>query len=252
MLTGDLIAALMLLTRLPVARFALPHDAARVGRCIWAFPVVGLVVGAAGALTYSAVHKFLPPLLAATWTVAVMMLVTGALHEDELADTMDGFGGGKTRDDKLAIMRDSRIGSYGALAIVVCLAVRITAFGRLGEPGLVARGLVLAGMLARSFMLVPVLMLDPARDDGLASELGKREAWAAGLAFAIAVGACVLCMTFAQVMAVMAVATAACLGLVKLARSQIGGYTGDFLGACEIIVECVILTAIVGIERVND
>ena len=251
MFAGDLIAALMLLTRLPVAWFALPHDRARTARCVWGFPVVGLVVGGIGSLAYGAAYWFLPPSLAASWTVAAMLLVTGALHEDGLADAVDGFGGGKTRTDKLAIMRDSRIGSYGTLALGVYLAVRITALGTLAEPGIVARALILASILGRGGMLALVLALDPARGDGLASELGGHPRGSIFIAFGIAVAACLLCMTFVQAMVIMAVTAAVCLGMVNLTRTQVGGYTGDVLGACETMIECVTLTAIVGIERAH-
>ncbi len=250
MFAGDLLTAMMLLTRLPVARFAPPHDPARIARCIWAFPIVGLVVGALGSVAYEAAHWFgLPPLLAASWTVAAMLLLTGALHEDGLADTVDGFGGGATPARKLEIMRDSRIGSYGALALIACLAVRVTAMATLADPWTVTKGLLLAAIAGRCGMLVPVRMLNPARSDGLAVELRRHEFWPAAAALGVFVAACLLCLTGLQAIGIVALTGVVCLGLTGLARSQIGGYTGDVLGACELIVECVILTALVPMTR---
>jgi adenosylcobinamide-GDP ribazoletransferase len=250
-LAGDLIVALMLLTRVPVARFAPPHDPARTARCVWAFPLVGLAAGAVGGGVYGACHRYLPPLLDAGWTVAAMLLVTGALHEDGLADAVDGFGGGKTRAEKLAIMRDSRVGSYGALAVMVCVAIRIAAMSTLAEPGMVTKALILAGMLGRAAMLVLVLALDPARADGLASGLGSRGRWPVAVAFGIAAAACLLVMPAVPAMAIMAAAAIVGIGMANLARTQIGGYTGDVLGACEAISECAILTMVVGATRVG-
>src|SRR5271168_821970 len=101
----------MLLTRLPVGR----SGGSDLARTVWAFPVVGLVVGLLGGLVYWALARLgVPAFLAASWAFVAILLVTGAFHEDGLADTVDGFGGGRTRERKLEIMRDSRIGAYGA------------------------------------------------------------------------------------------------------------------------------------------
>ena len=246
MAAADLLAALMLLTRLPVTWLAPPHDPATLARCIWAFPIVGLVIGALGSLTYAAAHSLgLPPSLAAAWTIGALTLLTGALHEDGLADTMDGFGGGATLERKLKIMRDSRIGSYGAIALVVSLAVRITALTALADPWTVTKGLTLAATLGRTGLLVPMLVLDPARADGLASALHSRTHVPAAVAFGLSAAICLLCLTPVQSAAIIALTTVICLGWAHLTRSQIGGYTGDVLGACETIIECAILTALV-------
>ena len=108
----------MLLTRLPVGWLATSAEPARLADAVWAFPVVGAVVGAiGGAVFWVCARLGMPPAVAAVWTLASMLLVTGALHEDGLADTADGLGGGRTRERKLEIMRDSRIGTFGGARI---------------------------------------------------------------------------------------------------------------------------------------
>ncbi len=241
----DLATVFTLLTRLPAARFGGGgHDLARA---VWAFPVVGLVVGALGGLAYWLVLSLgAPPLLAACWALAAMLLVTGAFHEDGLADTADGFGGGRTAARKLEIMRDSRIGSYGALALGLSLLTRVSAITALGTPHRVLIGLVLAGMAGRAGMIPILVLLKPARIDGMAAALGDIQA-RARLGLAIAAIAPFLFLPFHGALALLTVSLAACLLMAKLAQSQIGGYSGDVLGATAVIVECVVLTAIVAV-----
>src|SRR5579863_6360536 len=112
----ELKASIAFCTRLPLPQ-ASPLGAGAVTKAAWAFPIAGLVVGIAGAAVYALAHKFgLPSWPAAALAVAATMLITGCLHEDGLADTADGFGGGATREQKLGIMRDSHIGVYGVAA----------------------------------------------------------------------------------------------------------------------------------------
>src|SRR4051812_17521423 len=137
-LVDDLRVALAFYTRLPVAQ-PTPADGAALARAGWAAPLVGALIGALGALAYwIAIRLNLPPLVAATLAVGATLLLTGGLHEDGLADTADGFGGGAARQQILDIMRDSRIGTYGALALGISLLLRIGALSDLPNPWLVA------------------------------------------------------------------------------------------------------------------
>jgi adenosylcobinamide-GDP ribazoletransferase len=243
-LLTDLVNALMLLTRLPVARLAGPPDHARF---VWAFPVVGLIVGGAGGLVYWVCYLLgMSPLLAAAWTMAAMTAMTGALHEDGLADTMDGFGGGATPERKLRIMRDSPIGSYGALALVLSMIVRVAAIAALGEPSHVAAALIASGALARGGMLVIVLLLAPARSDGMGGVMGKPLIGSAALGLGLAMAAGLLCLPPRGALPAIVFECAAALGFSRLAYRQIGGFTGDVLGAAEVVGECAVLTAVTG------
>jgi adenosylcobinamide-GDP ribazoletransferase len=230
----DLRAAFGLLTRLPVGSSSTPPDLAR---CVWAFPVVGLVVNGIGAVVYAV---GLPPLLAAAWALTVTMLLTGALHEDGLADTADGFGGGRGPARKLEIMRDSRIGSYGALALMISLLVRGSAIAAIPHP---VPALITAGILGRGAMIVPLLLLPTARPDGMGATVRHPPMAAAALGLALSVAASWLVLGGRP--AIAGVVGAAGVGLVVagLAWRQIGGHTGDVLGATEILSECVVLTA---------
>ncbi len=251
-LGADLVAAGQLLTRLPLARWSARHppDARRT---VWAYPIIGGLVGAAGGGAYwSARAVGLPPVLAGLWTVAALVMLTGGLHEDGLADTADGFGGGRTSERKLAIMRDSAVGAFGVLALVLSLALRVAPIVIIAEPGRVFSALVVAGALGRSAMTVPLLLTGPARADGLAVGLAAPKAAPLAIGWAVAAG---LAMTLEPVRAgALATGLAALAGLLcgRVAARQVGGYTGDVLGATEIVAECMVLTALCAATSLPD
>ncbi len=231
---SELVGAFMLLTRLPVAGLSRVQPA--MGACLWAYPLVGLVVGGIGAaVVWLAARLGLSPLLGAVLAVGAMVLATGGLHEDGLADTADGFGGGTTVARKLEIMRDSRIGSYGTMALLLTLALRVTAVADSADP---IYALPAAAALGRGAVVVVLLALRPARMDGLAASLGMTPGGPAVVGMLIA-GLCGL----PAWPALLSAATAA-VGMAALARRQIGGYTGDVLGATEQVAECAVLTAL--------
>jgi adenosylcobinamide-GDP ribazoletransferase len=239
---GQLVAAFMLLSRLPVGRLARARG--EFADSIWAYPLVGAAVGGIAAAVFAGcVAVGMPPAVAAAWTLAAQLLTTGALHEDGLADTADGLGGGRTRERKLEIMRDSRIGSFGALALALSLAARGTALALLSGPWRVAAGLVAAAALGRAAILVVLLALAPARPDGLAAGLGRRGAGRAAVGLALALAVAVLALPLADAVRAGCAALAAALAVAWLARRQVGGYTGDILGAAAVVAECAALAA---------
>jgi adenosylcobinamide-GDP ribazoletransferase len=234
----ELIGAFMLLTRLPVGRFS--RRAVRPGDCVWAYPLVGAVVGAIGGAAFGVLWLAgLPPAIDAIGGLGAGMLATGALHEDGLADTADGMGGGRSIPQKLAIMRDSRIGSFGALALMLSVAVRGVSLTMLEAPGAVAGALVCAGVAGRGAVLVLLLLLRPAREDGLAAPLGEAKPDRVVCGLIIAVAAALLPFGRQSI----ASACVAALAFAIVARRQIGGYTGDVLGAAEQLAECAALSA---------
>ena len=243
----DLLLATTFLTRLPLGRglLAEPGEMARAARVM---PLVGLGVGLGGGLVYAVAEGLgLPPFLSALLALGATALITGALHEDGLADTADGFGGGTERARKLAIMRKSDIGTYGVLAVVLSLALRAGALSALAEPGLVTLALVAAHGLARAALPPLMAALPPAREDGLAAGFGPvaaPHAWTAAV-----LGTVLAWLTLglgSALVAVLAAAAAAAL-VARLARAQIGGLTGDVLGAAEQAVECAVLLALVAL-----
>ncbi len=243
----DFRIAAAFLTRLPVdaGADASPAMLARASRC---FPLVGLLVGLCSGIAFAiATSLSLHPLLAALFAVAATVGVTGALHEDGLADVADGFGGGAEREDKLAIMRDSRIGTFGVLALTLSVLARVAALAALATPAAATAALIAAHAGSRGFVAV-VMQREPlARQDGMAAAAGRPSAaaawWALGLGAAIALIA-------AQGPAIIAfgAGAVAALGVVRLARQQIGGYTGDVLGAIQQAAEIVILVALVALS----
>jgi adenosylcobinamide-GDP ribazoletransferase len=243
-LLHDCKVALAFLTRLP-AREVRPWGAADLAASVPWFPVVGALVGLAGAIAYAlAIWAGLPPLPAATVALGATIWLTGALHEDGLADVADGFGGGRTRDDKLAIMRDPRIGSYGALALVLALLARAGALAALAEPLAVAAALIAAGTVSRAALPVIMTALPQARLDGLAASAGQPHPLRAAAAVLIAALLALLLLGGTALAALVAGALGV-LAVALLARRQIAGYTGDVLGAVQQLAEIGVLFAAV-------
>ncbi|WP_101068559.1 adenosylcobinamide-GDP ribazoletransferase [Roseovarius salinarum] len=240
----DVSAALGLLSRLPV-----PLDAAAMHRgaaAAWAYPLAGLMLGGvAGLAAAVALGLGLPAQLAALAALAAGIAATGAMHEDGLADCADGFWGGWDRADRLAIMKDSRIGAYGVIALVLGLAARWAALWIVLEAGSGAglAALMAAGALSRAAMVPLMAVLPHARDGGLSRGVGAATPRAAVLAAAVAAGAALVLLGWA---AIPAAIWAALLtwGLGALARTRIGGQTGDVLGAAQQLAEIAVLATL--------
>lgn len=236
----DLRTAVAFLTRLPMPhpQGANPANFVRAHRM---FPVVGAAIGGAVGLVCLGLRAIgLPDLAAAALALGASALVTGALHEDGLADVADGFGGGRDRAAKLEIMRDSRLGTYGALMLMVSFVAKLSALAALPDA-FVVPGLIAAHALSRGALPAMSMNLDYARKDGLAANAGRPEfatvATAAALALVIAWLALPWRLAFAAALAVMACA----FGMALLAQRQIGGQTGDVLGGAEQLGETAVL-----------
>jgi adenosylcobinamide-GDP ribazoletransferase len=237
----DLRIGIALATILPLGPPAPVGDGA-IARAGWTLPVAGLLVGLVGAAVYAIAQALgLAPGPAAVLTLASTIIVTGALHEDGLADTADGLGGGQTRERKLEIMRDSRIGTYGVCALVIALALRWSALAAIAAPRSILIALPLAHAAARAGLPLFMSLVPPARTDGLSAGAGRP----AGLnaAIALGLGTVVLALGFGPGKAILAVILLAVIGLITawLAVRQIGGQTGDILGAFEQLAETAIL-----------
>lgn len=221
------VAALAFLTRLPVGRLA-AFDAADVGRSAAWFPIVGLLLGAlyAGAARLLVAH--LPVMVVSVLLVALDAVATGALHFDGLADTADGFGGGKDREDVLRIMHDHAIGSYGAVALVLVVALRITAYAALLGQRCWMEALVLTPALGRWSILLLSAVLPYARSSRSAVDHmnGGSVVWGTAVVSLAIVGA-----RSARAWIAMAVVVAVTAAFGLYCRRRIEGITGDTLGA---------------------
>jgi adenosylcobinamide-GDP ribazoletransferase len=242
----DLLTAWLFLTRVSLPRILRPSTASAAGltHALRAFPLIGAMIGLAAALVYWLGTLFgLSPLPAALLTIGATVWLTGGLHEDGLADCADGFGGGRDREAKLAIMRDSRIGSYGVLALVIGVGLRVAALADLSVAD-GATALVAAHAASRAAMPLLMALLEPARTDGLAASLGRPSE--AVLAQAVILGVLICALMTGPFPGIVALSFAALVlaGLETLARRQIGGYTGDVLGAAQQVAETAILLAL--------
>ena len=218
------------------------------------FPVVGALIGAfTGVLLWFGSAIGLPSFLAAILAVGGTIVLTGALHEDGLGDVADGFGGGHTREDKLNIMRDSRVGSYGVLCLVLMVAARLGLLVALIDtytPLATLLILIASAALSRGSMVGIVSHLPPARVDGLTASLSPSRAntmltYAVTLAILLAVLLPVMTALSAVIAVVTAVVASVLFAVVAL--RQIGGQTGDVAGAAQQIAEISFLMAVVAL-----
>jgi adenosylcobinamide-GDP ribazoletransferase len=221
---------LMLLTRLPAGRTAEP--APTVADSAWSWPLAGAAVGLIAALVHAVMLWLgLPALPAACLAIGAMILATGGLHEDGLADLADGFGGGRTRERALEIMRDSRIGSFGAIALGLSLILRAGCLAALA-PGQAFWGLIALGAASRASMPWVLHLMPPARDDGLGRSAASVRREIALSASALGFLAC-LPLGVGVAILTLAAGAAAAAGLAALAQRRIGGQTGDVCGAVQ-------------------
>ncbi|MER8441243.1 adenosylcobinamide-GDP ribazoletransferase [Mesorhizobium sp. M1312] len=235
----DIALCLVFFTRLPLP--VVDFRDRSLAAAIWSAPVTGLAVAVIGALAYAVgIWLGLAAGPAAALALAATLLTTGCMHEDGLSDVADGFGGGKTRDRKLEIMRDSRIGAYGACALGLSLLIRWSVISEFTGPVQVFAALIAAHAASRGLFGAFMHLLPPARSDGLSAEAGTVSAETAiagaalgsvvlltlGLGGAVA-AFILLCLVFAA--------------FRMLCLSQIGGQTGDTVGALQQFGEIAIL-----------
>ncbi len=233
----DISLALVLLTRLPLPTLPkawFQHQA----HAAWAFPLAGLAIVVPACLVAAfALSLGLPTSIAAGLLLAVQILLTGAMHEDGLADAADGFWGGFTPERRLEIMKDSQIGTYGVLALILTVGLRWLALAALISQMGVWPMLALA-TLSRATMPVLMMTLPNARSAGLSHSVGRPStvALTIGLGLALLFSLLLIGSTTFAALAAMALTT---FGIALLARTKIGGQTGDVLGASQQIAELI-------------
>jgi adenosylcobinamide-GDP ribazoletransferase len=247
-LLRDLKVALLFLTRFPVQLDGAVTMRDLAG-AVHAFPLVGALVGLAGGLGFTGASLLgLPPLPSALIAIVVMMLLTGALHEDGLADTADGLGAGGDRAKALAIMADSRIGSFGVLALLIALLARLIALAPMWEPREVTAVLIAAAMISRALMPVVMLLQPSAKADGLAATAGRPEPVRVMIGLFIAIAAAVGLLPLPMAVTALLAAALLSLALAAWLGRRLGGCTGDTLGAVQQTAEIGFLFAIVSLR----
>jgi len=254
---GDFLVCLMFYTRLPVA-IATDHITP-MSRACQMFPAIGLIVGAIGALVIALASALQLPVYAiSVLAVAAMIIATGALHEDGLADMVDGFGGGHDRARKLEIMKDSHIGTYGVLALILSQGLRVILIASLLPMGLVTAipVLIASQITSRACCMLFWASLPPARATGLSKTAGQPDR----LSLIVALGSstiALLCLVLASLNLIAIVVATALSGLVSyamvgLCRRQIGGQTGDTIGATQQVCDLAFMAGVlisVGIAK---
>jgi len=237
---SDVPAALGLLTRLPIkvdTEAAIHRGAASA----WAYPVVGICVALISLLIVTGLSWFgVTSWILAGIYVALGIIITGAMHEDGLADSADGLWGGWTKERRLEIMKDSRIGTYGVLALILAVLLKAMAIHALIEAGSVWGPLVVCAAASRALMVVLMSLLPNARDTGLSQSVGRPEQSTMLVACAVGLGIGLVALP-SFVPALMIVSVLVTLACGAIARAKIGGQTGDILGATQQITEIVLL-----------
>lgn len=231
--------AILFLTRLPLP--AIHRTLPPLVQATWAFPVVGLLVGGvSGGVMWSGSLLGLSPTVSAIISLITAILLTGGLHEDGLADVADGFGGGRDKAQKLLIMKDSRLGTYGALALILATALKLALIVQLLElagPFQTAIAWIAMASASRA-MIVPLMaVLKPAREEGLALSAGRPTAASVITTLVLAAIVLVLFLGLAGGAASWIGMSLAAGILAILAKKQIGGQTGDVLGAAQVVSE---------------
>ena len=246
-----LLTAVMFYTRLPCPRWV-GHEAEQLNRATVYFPLIGWLVGGFAAGVYWGTAQLWPPVVAVLLSTGAGVLLTGAFHEDGLADVCDGFGGGWTRERILAIMKDSRVGTYGLVGLGLVLAIKVAALsgaagtpapGRLAVPVLLAVAHPLSRLTALTFVrTLPYARADLA--DGkakpVAQSMPNGRLMAAALLGLAPLGAAAMGCRQPALLAVLLPLLILQLVLGRWFKRWLGGYTGDCLGATQQLAEALI------------
>ena len=241
-MTGFL-GAVQFLTRVPL-RLSAPAEHVRV--LPW-FPIVGALIGAAVGGVAAGLGELVPAAVAGACAVIVGLLITGAFHEDGLADVADAFGGGWTVERRLEILKDSRHGTYGVAALSGSVVLRVVCAASIASPAAVFTAFVAAHTLGRGAAVAALWTAPPARDSGLgvtASGSVRTGATVVGILAGVALTALVAGWWTLPFLLAAAAGTTA---VVVLAVRKIGGLAGDVLGAVEQVIECLVLVVATGL-----
>ena len=242
-LTRDIVLAASLLTRLPLKPSE--DDYAHSAKAAWAYPLVGVITGVIACLSvYVAWLLGLPLWCQAILAIASGIIVTGAMHEDGLADCADGFWGGWDPAMRLKIMKDSQIGTYGVLALLITQSLRVAAVLEILRWDSWALPLIAIHIASRAVMPVLMTSLPHARDVGLARSVGKVSSQNANIALGIGFAALLVGLGFSGLFLALVEGVFA-FACARLALVKIGGQTGDVCGGTQQVTEIGLLLAVI-------
>lgn len=236
------LGALVFLTRLPVRT----ERELRTGPSVPWFPVVGALIGAIVGGVAAVMEPWSSPSVAAAVAIVIGLLVTGCFHEDGLGDVADAFVGGWTREDRLRILKDSRHGTYGVVAITSSIVVRVLAVASLVSTGPrpAFAGCVVAHCLARTAAVGVMIGSRPATGDGLGHDY-VRELHRSRLVIGMVLGAAIGFVASGWwTFVVLGLGVVLASGVARWSSRKVGGFTGDALGAVEQVVEASTLVAL--------
>lgn len=264
----DLLTALLLETaqcvrfysRLPVPALPFesdPHAMPDFTRIVRMLPLAALFIALPGAVVVILAGVFWSPWIAALLGVMTQLRATGAFHEDGLADTADGFGGGATPERRLAIMTDSRVGTFGAAALVFSILLRAAALAEIVDafgPGAGALAMLAAAPLSRALGLVPLWYLDNAKPDGKSAAVGRPGGRIVTVTLSVSLVIAVLILQGSDVspgqgLTAIVAAAFVVLPLIRMSRKMIGGQTGDVAGAAQQLAEAAFLLVLAAVPR---
>ncbi len=217
---------------------------AKLGEAAYLFPITGLIIALPIAFVWYFSSLYLPSTLAAGLAIGTSLLITGGLHEDGFADCADGLGATPDKTKAMEIMRDSRIGTYGTLALILSVGLRWAALATL-SPLIGIFAILISHSSARSIMTIAMRFSNYAREDGLGRQASKISSSNFILSMVIAFIIAIIFGSFAGIMAITLATLTAWLFLKRL-EQRIGGYTGDGLGAMQQIAEITILIFLAG------
>ncbi|WP_299283035.1 adenosylcobinamide-GDP ribazoletransferase [uncultured Tateyamaria sp.] len=239
----DLPVALVLLTRLPLPHLP-DHVFGHGASAVWAYPLVGAILGLIVSALAAILSVFgLPPAIIAGLSLAALVILTGAMHEDGLADSADGLWGGFDPARRLEIMKDSRIGAYGVLALILGMGLRWLGFAEVTWTGLIT-----ALVVSRAMMPVLMHALPHAREDGLARSVGAPDMLSVGIGVGLAALCALICAGGAGLVALIIAALVTAL-IGGIAKAKLGGQTGDILGATQVITEIAVLLTLIALTQ---
>jgi adenosylcobinamide-GDP ribazoletransferase len=249
----ELLNALRFMTIVPVPSSDAAIAPDWLSRCVKYFPVVGIGIGLASAVVLLLADRIWGPVVASLLAVAASIIVTGALHEDGLADSADGLGGGSSVEKRLAIMKDSRIGTYGTLALAFSLSLRVTALAEM--PAWTAAAALISAHAAARITPVFVMNALPYAGDTAAMKVSYNEASVSahdrGFALLVVLSALLplALVSIPSVVSGLLLGAALAAAVALWARKRINGYTGDVLGAIEQVFEIGFLLGVAAVIR---